>query len=211
MPYLQGHGCHPHSPWHAALGRCHLPWLPWSTVRARMNHAKEILPKYARAWGIPIHWSKHPNYWTLRSVAVGPDRGDLLSWDTPRPIMRWRGSVTPHNWPYFLHELGHAISGQNPNSVDELEWQTGFELLSIKALGLPMRTWRVWQGSYRLTDPEGPVVGGPPLEWKTMPLFWRRRRMEMSQAKCIELGFFDAFGWPTFKRRVYVKPYQSAA
>lgn len=157
-----------------------------------------ILVPYARAWGIGVivrTFEPVRRYFNQgRPIDNGPGEGDIVDWADKTTIW-WRQTTSQiflsREWPYFLHELGHCVGDEAPEYVeDELEYITGFEILSIRALGLPMEHWEDWQRNF-MTD------NG---RWSDQPEKWRRKIIKASMKKATEMGLFDKFGWPTFKR-----------
>lgn len=168
-----------------------------------MTGSIDAMIDYAEAWDVPVlvepdGSARH----ALLMATPAPGYWRFFDWqEAPGILIGSEDLETERStWPYFLHELAHVASPVHPQVVDEDVDTLGFELLSIRHLGLPWRDWVNWQVLTRGRVRVGPTLFDDNYEsWLKAPREWRSATVARAVAESIRVGLFDADRRPTFR------------
>jgi hypothetical protein len=158
------------------------------------------LRDYAERWGIPV-LTEPPSRW----VSKGPGPWSIATWHKNPRIFSDDASpsVCRVLWAYLLHELAHVACPVPPDVANEFSDTLGFEMLSIRHLGLSYEEYLEW-----FSSTWGPIKSSEGILHLegSMDRTWVQVRPEVRKAVendakklAIRRGLFDATGKPTYR------------
>lgn len=154
--------------------------------------------QYCRAWGVPYVDTTGSKRFVARGKRDhGPGAYDIVGWTKSPTIARVH--TWSDEWPYLMHELAHATCRVRPRDVDEIVMTTGFEILSIRHLRLPMWDWSAWQAAFVVSDTiDGVREPEPAIDWCELPRASQKKLISEACRQTRAQGLFDPRGRPTF-------------
>jgi hypothetical protein len=150
--------------------------------------------RYARRWGVSVCHSADGDYDYETVIDPAPQGGALVGYGTIRPSLVGFEQCRTAAWAWLLHDLSHALSPFSPDKCDEIRDCLGFEVMSLRFLGLPFETWEETTMHGYSVDLHDDVV-----EWEDLSPAHRTKLIRRAESQLIRRGHMTESGRPTFR------------